>query len=221
MQQADLFRLPEKVYVYPSVFNFGDTVITSQNWTFTAKPTGSNATLTSIPSLVGTNSCTDSLGTYTINVSIVTSTGTKDTAMNIYVSKFVGTGRFCRCSCSLSELYVLSRRNADIHGYFNRWKVRHANIFKYQIDSGAAYYSTACMKCHTTGYDHNLVNNNNGFDDVTGHSDGMDTTARVNSGKWNEFGYKLSGTGSFCKYRMRKLPRRCVHTFLPAEIQIK
>jgi hypothetical protein len=53
--------------------------------------------------------------------------------------------------------------SADI---FNRWKVSgHANIFRYEIDSGAAYYSTSCMKCHTVGYDHNIKAGNNGFDD--------------------------------------------------------
>lgn len=39
-------------------------------------------------------------------------------------------------------------------------------MFKTMITSGPAYYSTACMKGHTTGYDHNNAANNNGFDDV-------------------------------------------------------
>ncbi len=50
---------------------------------------------------------------------------------------------------------------------YTKWQTSgHANIFNYEIDNGAAYYSTACMKCHTTGYDHNVVASNNGFDDV-------------------------------------------------------
>ncbi|MBK7445346.1 MAG: hypothetical protein IPJ45_04850 [Ignavibacteria bacterium] len=71
---------------------------------------------------------------------------------------------------------------ADI---FNRWKSSgHATMFKRSIDSGAAYYTTACMKCHTTGMDHNLVNNNNGFDDVA-RNVGWTWTPPPAPGKWD------------------------------------
>ncbi|MBK7445345.1 MAG: hypothetical protein IPJ45_04845 [Ignavibacteria bacterium] len=67
-------------YVYLSVFNFSDTtVITNQTWTFVSKPTGSNATFASIPSLGWWKFRTDSIGTYEVKVSITTSGGTKDT----------------------------------------------------------------------------------------------------------------------------------------------
>lgn len=172
-------------FVYLSVFNFGDTAaISSQTWTFLSKPTGSNATLTAIPSLNWYKFRADSMGIYEVKVSITASTGTKDTAMKIYASKFVGTGNFEGISATYPNCMVCHSGNPVFSDIFNRWKVSgHANMFRYNIDSGAAYYSTSCMKCHTVGYDHNTVNDNNGFDDVARRV-GWTWTAPPAPGKW-------------------------------------
>lgn len=172
-------------YVYLSVFNFGDTAaISSQNWTFNSKPTGSNATFVSMPTLGWYKFRADSIGTYDIKVAIVTSTGSKDTSMKIYATKFVGTGNFEGVTAQYPNCMVCHSGNPTFSDIFNRWKVSgHANIFKYEIDSGAAYYSTSCMKCHTVGYDHNIANDNNGFDDVARRV-GWTWTGPPAPGKW-------------------------------------
>jgi len=173
-------------YVYLSVFNFSDTtVITNQTWTFVSKPTGSNATLVSIPSLGWWKFRTDSTGTYEIKVSMTTSGGTKDTTKKIYASNFVGVGNYAGVPAAYPNCMTCHSGTPVFADIFNRWKSSgHATMFKRSIDSGAAYYTTACMKCHTTGMDHNLVNNNNGFDDVA-RNVGWTWTPPPAPGKWD------------------------------------
>jgi hypothetical protein len=68
---------------------------------------------------------------------------------------------------------------------FNNWKdSKHATVFKRQITSGAAHYSENCIKCHTTGYDHNIDANNNGFDDIAANL-GWVWQGPPNPGKWD------------------------------------
>ena len=172
-------------FIYLSVFNFGDTAaIQTQNWTILSKPTGSSANLVSIPSLAWYKFRTDSVGTYEIKVSITTSTGSKDTTVKYYASKFVGVGGFDGVPAAYPNCMSCHSGNSKFTDIFNRWKVSgHANIFRQQIDSGGPYVSTNCNKCHTTGNDHNLVNDNNGFDDVARRV-GWIWTGPPAPGKW-------------------------------------
>ncbi len=173
-------------YIYLSVFNFGDTgSIISQTWTFVSKPSGSNASFSAVPDLGWYKFRADSIGTYEVKVSTTTSTGTKDTTEKFYAANFVGFGNFQGNPNTYPKCMSCHGGMPEFQDVFNRWKVSgHANIFRRQIDSGAAYYSTACMKCHTTGYDHNLVNNNNGFDDVA-RSLGWVWVPPPNPGNWD------------------------------------
>lgn len=184
-------------YVYLSAFNFGDTGrITSQTWTFVSRPTGSNAVLTAVPGLNWYKFKADSTGTYEVRVSITASTGTKDTTEKFYAAKYVGFGKFTG-SAAFPQCMSCHGGMPAFTEIFNRWKVSgHANIFRRQIDSGAAYYSTACMKCHTTGYDHNLVANNNGFDDVA-RTLGWVWSPPPAPGKWNNLVTNFPGLEPF------------------------
>ncbi|MBS1516660.1 MAG: T9SS type A sorting domain-containing protein [Bacteroidetes bacterium] len=165
---SGLVAIGKGQFVYLSALNFGDnTTITNETWTILSKPAGSNATMLPVPSLSWYKFRTDSMGVYEVRATITTSSGTSDTTIKIFATKFVGTGNFENVPALYPNCMVCHSGNPDFSNIFNRWKVSgHANIFRFQIDSGAAYYSTACMKCHTTGYDHNLANDNNGFDDV-------------------------------------------------------
>lgn len=156
----------KQTYVYLSAFNFGDTTsIQSQSWTMMSKPTGSGATITSISALNWVKFLADSTGTYNVKLSITTATGTKDTTMNIYCGTYIGVGNFNGIFGSTPNCMMCHGATPAFVEIFNRWKVGgHANRFRYQIDS-ATSYSTSCMKCHTTGYDHNKFANNGGFDD--------------------------------------------------------
>lgn len=156
-----------KTFMYMSVMNIGDTAtIQSATWTFVSRPAGSNATLVSIPSLGWYKFRSDVEGTYEVKASITTSTGTKDSTFKFYSSNFVGTGGFYNVPAQFPNCMSCHGNMTNFTAVFNKWKNSgHANIFRYEIDSGAAYYSTSCMKCHTTGYDHNLYVDNGGFDD--------------------------------------------------------
>lgn len=159
--------VPKNNYVYLSVFNFGDTAaIQSQTWSFMSKPTGSGATLVNIPSLNWVKFLADSTGTYNVKVSITTSTGSKDTTMNIYCANYIGVGNFEGVSGEFPKCMTCHAAMPTFTAIFNTWKVSaHGQTFKYMIDSGSTGFGTSCMKCHTTGYDHNRFANNGGFDD--------------------------------------------------------
>lgn len=156
----------KQTYVYLSAFNFGDTTsVTSQTWTFLSKPSGSGATFVTVPALNWVKFLADSTGTYNIKLSMTTATGTKDTTMNIYCGTYIGVGNFNGITGTTPNCMMCHVGMPAFVDIFNRWKVSgHANRFRYQIDS-ATSYSTSCMKCHTTGYDHNRFANNGGFDD--------------------------------------------------------
>jgi len=178
--------VPKMTYVYLSAFNFGDTTsIQSQTWTFLSKPTGSNASFTSIPSLGWYKFIADSTGTYNVKLSITTSSGSKDTTMNIYCATFIGVGGFYNVTGEFPKCMTCHSSMPQFASIFNNWKVSgHANIFRYEIDSGAAYYSISCIKCHTTGYDHNKFANNGGFDDKA-RTLGWVWSGPPHPGKWD------------------------------------
>jgi hypothetical protein len=156
-----------KTYIYFSVVNSGDTAaIQNANWSFQSKPSGSNATISSVPSLGWVKFKADVIGMYEVKVAITTSTGTKDTVLKVYAANFVGTGNFQNVPAVYPNCMSCHGSMPAFQNIFNKWKVSgHANIFRQQIDSGSSYYGISCMKCHTTGYDHNTFAENNGFDD--------------------------------------------------------
>ncbi|MFA5404345.1 MAG: multiheme c-type cytochrome [Ignavibacteria bacterium] len=159
--------VPKNNYVFLSAFNFGDTTsIQSQTWTMLSKPAGSGATIVSIPSLNWVKFLADSTGTYNVKVSITTSSGTKDTAMNIYCATFIGVGNFEGITGEFPKCMTCHGATPSFQVIFNNWKNSpHAKTFKFYVDSGSTGFGTSCMKCHTTGYDHNRYANNGGFDD--------------------------------------------------------
>jgi nitrate/TMAO reductase-like tetraheme cytochrome c subunit len=161
--------IANRTYVYFSVWNFGDTgSISNVSWVFVSRPPGSNATITPMPQLGWwAKFRADTTGTYEIRATVTTSTGTKDTTTKIYSARYVGVGNFANVPAVYPNCMVCHSGMPQFQDIFNRWKVSgHANMFRYNIDSGSSSYGISCMKCHTTGYDRNLYAVNNGFDDV-------------------------------------------------------
>ncbi|MFA5011805.1 MAG: T9SS type A sorting domain-containing protein [Ignavibacteria bacterium] len=160
-----LSTVPNQTYVYLSVMNVGDTAaVQTSNWTFNSKPAGSSAALTSIPSLGWYKFFADVKGVYVVNVSITTSTGSKDSTLQVTSGDFVGVGGFD----GVPALYpnCMSCHSVNLQGLFNRWKVSaHGTTMKYNLDSGSAGFGTSCFRCHTTGYDNRKFALNGGFDD--------------------------------------------------------
>lgn len=160
--------LAKGTFVYLRAWNFGDTsTINSSTWTFLQRPTGSNAafgTITGLPTWRKFKA--DSSGTYRIQVSVVTSTGTKDTTVTMYAATYVGTGGFDNVPAAFPNCMSCHGATPQFQNIFNRWKVTgHANTFKTGITTLNSGFNASCFKCHTMGYDHNIVADNNGFDD--------------------------------------------------------
>jgi hypothetical protein len=160
--------IPKGNWAYVNCFNFGDAgTISSATWSFVSKPAGSNAVITGITGLNWWGKFkADVTGTYEVKVSIVASTGSKDTTEKIYASTYVGTGNFDGVPAVYPNCMSCHASMPTFSAIFDRWKVSgHAKFFKYNIDSGSASYGISCMKCHVVGYDHNNKADNNGFDD--------------------------------------------------------
>ena len=159
---------PKGTYVYFRAWNWGDAAaIQSATWSFVSKPSGSTATLSTITGLNWWSKFKiDLTGTYVINVSVVTSTGTKDTTETIYGATYVGVGGYDGLPAAYPNCMTCHEGNEPFQTIFNKWKVSgHGTKFKRDITTGSPTYSTSCIKCHTVGYDQTIFAINGGFDD--------------------------------------------------------
>lgn len=154
-------------YVYLSAKNIKNTDhVTSVEWSVISKPAGSTVTLNNMENN-WVNFLADKSGKYEIKVHLSTAGGSHDTTTQIVAAEYVGTGGFEDVAPEFPNCMTCHQNHDKFVEIFNRWKVSgHANFFKKEITSGGAYYGTNCIKCHTTGYDHNIEADNNGFDDV-------------------------------------------------------
>ncbi|MDO8551057.1 MAG: cytochrome c3 family protein [Ignavibacteria bacterium] len=182
---SGLNNVPKQTYVYLSAWNIGnDEPISSATFTLISKPAFSTASLEVI-NPTWAQFKPDVLGTYTIGLSITTASGTHDTTANIYASEFVGVGGFAGTSATFPQ--CMSCHSSEPYNFtqiFDRWKISgHANVFNQQLEI-SDHYSANCMKCHTTGYDHNIAASNNGFDDIA-DSLGWSYIAPGNPEKWD------------------------------------
>ncbi len=161
--------IAKETYVYLSAKNIGNTEpITSATFTLPTKPSGSVATLEAVPGQpFWIMLKPDVNGQYVVALNIVTASGSHDTTINIYSSNYMGVGTFDGVTGQFPSCTSCHSSSSWFTPIYDNWKNSpHAQMFKTMITSGPVYYSTSCMKCHTTGYDHNNPANNNGFDDV-------------------------------------------------------
>lgn len=165
---SGLRTIAKGTYVYLRAWNFGDTgSVTSANWTMLVKPVGSTATLAAITGLPTWQKFkADSTGTYQIQVSAVTTTGTKDTTVTLYVAKYVGTGGFDNVGPSFPNCMQCHQGNEPFQSIFDKWKTtKHATKFKSSITAGPTSYGINQFRVHTLGYDQFITADNDGFDD--------------------------------------------------------
>jgi hypothetical protein len=161
--------IAKETYVYLSAINIGNAdPITSATFTLPTKPSGSTATLEAVPGQpFWTMLKPDVNGAYVVALNIVTASGTHDTTLTLYSSNYMGVGDFDGVAGQFPSCTSCHSSSSWFTPIYDNWKNSpHAQMFKTMITTGPVYYSTSCMKCHTTGYDHNSVANNNGFDDV-------------------------------------------------------
>ena len=184
-------------YVYLSVMNIGDTAaVQTSTWTFNSKPSGSTATLTSIPSLGWYKFLADVKGVYQVKVSITTSTGVKDSTLQVTSSDYVGVGGFDGVPAVFPNCMSCHGTMPEFTAVFDRWKVsKHGTTFKTNIVSGSAGFGTSCFKCHTTGYDNKKYTLNGGFDDK----------ARTLGWVWSNYSPPKAGNWDTIKNRFSSL----------------
>jgi predicted CXXCH cytochrome family protein len=165
---SGLRTVAKGTYVYFRAWNFGDTTsVQSATWTMLQKPAGSNATLAGVTGLPTWQKFKSDLsGTYMVQVTIVTSSGTKDTTATIYAANYVGTGGFDNVAAQFPNCMTCHNGQPTFMDIFNKWKVtKHATTFKTKITTGPTSYGIEQFRVHTLGYDNRGYTENNGFDD--------------------------------------------------------
>jgi hypothetical protein len=192
-----LTTIAKGTYSYLAPFNFGDTsTISSVVWSFTSKPTGSNASLTNLANKWATF-LADTNGTYVVNLHMVTLTGSHDTSITITASYYVGVGNFEGVAAIWPQCMSCHSNYPEFVSIFNTWKVTpHAKIFQEQLVLAppAGHYSTSCTPCHTTGTDNHVITNNGGFDDVAKQ---LGWTFASTTGQWDTIKNKYPGLVNF------------------------
>jgi hypothetical protein len=177
-----------QTYVYLSAQNIGNTQpIISANFQLLSSPTGSVAALESMTNPLWTMFKPDVRGSYTVKLTITTSGGTHDTTKTITAGNFVGVGGFDGVAPQYPNCMTCHSFNATFTDIFDRWKdSKHATGLKRKFDTGPAHFNQSCIKCHSTGYDHNIAASNNGFDDIAANLNWSWAGAPA-AGKWNAF----------------------------------
>jgi len=195
--------IPNQTYAYFSAQNIASSTdpVTNSLFELVSKPAGSTAALELLTSPQWTLLKPDVKGEYQVKLTITTALGTDDTTQSFYAADYIGVGTVDGVPGAFPNC-MTCHDNASFPKFqpiFTRWATSgHATIFRTQIDvdSAASHYSTSCMKCHTTGYDHNLVAANNGFDDVAA-SLGWAYSGHTNPGTWNNIKTTYPGLVKF------------------------
>lgn len=180
-------------YFYFSPRNIANTLpVTAFTFTLTSKPAGSTAALENLlPTMVGLK--TDLVGNYVVQLSVTTTGGTHDTTMTFVSGNFVGVGGFDGVAGSFPKCMTCHTSNPTFSGIFNRWKdSKHGLALKKEMTGTNTHFGPTCLKCHTTGTDHNLAAVNGGFDDLAA-ANGYVYSGPPNPLKWDTL--KAVGAG--------------------------
>jgi predicted CXXCH cytochrome family protein len=144
--------------------------VTNATWTILSAPSGSTATIVptdTATSLVGLTAffVSDVVGSYQIQLDVVTDSGNGTTTMWFNAANYVGVGKIIGDTPNFPECSMCHA--GQLGNQFTPWKnTNHASIFSRGIDGIASdHYSSNCISCHTTGYDKTATAVNEGFDD--------------------------------------------------------
>ncbi|HEY4612452.1 MAG TPA: T9SS type A sorting domain-containing protein [Bacteroidota bacterium] len=146
-----------KVYFSADTSGSGASAVTSVVWSLTARAFGSNSVLDSTNKMF-TSFTPDVAGEYIISVSV--NGGAKTSSDTIFASTYLGNPKASGVSCSTCHAAQNTAWAATAH----------ATIFKRGVTGGLEVntygkgaYASACVKCHTTGWESATNNGNFGY----------------------------------------------------------
>ncbi len=184
---AGLPVFANQTYVYLSANDVGGYLpVLTSSFNLFQKPAGSSATLEdiSVTNWVGLKA--DVKGAYKIELTITTANGTDQDTLTVYSGDYVGVGNFDGVTAAFPSCMSCHTGQPAFDGIYATWKeTGHANTLKKAMDTWS-FFSTSCLKCHSTGTDYNLVAANNGFDDVAAAL-GWVWVGPPAPGKWDAF----------------------------------
>ncbi|MBA4251150.1 MAG: hypothetical protein C0425_09180 [Chlorobiaceae bacterium] len=161
--------VPVETFVYLGARNIASSpqAITGATFTFVSRPSGSTASI-NIMTPTYINFLADRAGEYVVKLDITTAGGTDDTTITIVSARYIGVGGFDGGATAFPQCMSCHAAHPKFVAIYDRWKVSsHALMARKGIrgDLGTSY-DASCLKCHTTGNDHNIAANNDGFDDI-------------------------------------------------------
>jgi hypothetical protein len=104
----------------------------------------------------------DKVGSYTVNVTVSTSSGDILLSRNVTGAEYIGVGK---AELEFHDPPQCARCHSD---KFSGWQgTKHATGMTRKIDGvGVSHFTASCLKCHNTGFDAATSAVNGGFDDV-------------------------------------------------------
>ena len=194
---AGLPVFANQTYVYLSANDVANyqPVLTSV-FNLIQKPSGSAATLEDLGLANWKGLKADVKGTYKVELTITTANGTDQDTIALYSGDYVGVGAFDGVSAAFPSCMSCHTGQTTFDGIYASWQnTGHANTLKKAMDTWT-FFDNSCLKCHSTGSDHNLVAANNGFDDVAAAL-GWVWVNPPAAGKWNTFKTTYPGAVKF------------------------
>lgn len=187
-----MYVIPKGTFTYMTAENIGTDPVLTKTFTLELKPSGSTAAIVQMADTIQGggwfNFRTDLKGEYKVKLTITTAGGTDDTIMSIFAGDFVGVGGFEGTTAAYPQCMSCHGSMPAFQAVFAKWQTSlHSRGLKelLSFDAGATHHFRAdCIKCHTTGPDVYVANNNNGFDDLATQL-GWVFTPGANPGKWD------------------------------------
>jgi hypothetical protein len=194
---AGLPVFANQTYVYLSANDVGGFLpVLTSTFNLLQSPSGSTATLQDIGVANWRGLKADVTGIYRIELTITTTGGTDQDTISVYANNYVGVGNFDGVTASFPSCMSCHTGQAAFDNIYATWQnTGHANTLKKAMDQWS-FFSTSCLKCHSTGTDYNLVAANNGFDDVAA-SLGWVWVGPPAPGKWAAFKAAYPGAVKF------------------------
>jgi len=184
---------------YFQVDTLGSGQTGGPTWTLVSKPSGSVAVLDSVDGNFLNSVTADLVGEYVVSATV----GSQSANDTVFASTYAGTGFDAQagCFCHPSAAAIKTGWLATGHGtMFTR------GITGYlEVEHGMGAYASACIKCHTVGYQ-TSADNNNWYKQA--RATGWDTTWYVGLPSYN--GDYWITTGDTSRYHTLTASQRMV-----------